>query len=140
DGSPDEKETAVIEGITAWMRINGEAIYETRPWKKFGEGPAIDNAAPLQAQGFNEGKGAPFTAKDIRFTTKGNILYATLLGWPEDKTSLIKSLPEGPEKIGRVTLLGTSAPLAYNQTSEGLHVTLPNEPPCKDAYVLKIEK
>jgi alpha-L-fucosidase len=53
------------------MQVNGEAIYGTRPWKVFGEGPAIESAAPISAQGFNEGKGKPFGAEDIRFTVKG---------------------------------------------------------------------
>ncbi|MBS1662665.1 MAG: alpha-L-fucosidase [Bacteroidetes bacterium] len=140
DGTFDEKEAAVLEGITAWMRFNSEAIYDTRPWKTFGEGPAAENAAPLRAQGFNEGKGAPFTARDIRFTAKGDILYATLLGWPEDKIAHIKSLPENTGRPTRITLLGAPSPLTFNQSNEGLHITLPNEPPCQHAYVLKIEK
>ena len=85
DGTIDEDERKVVEGIAAWMKINDEAIFSTRPWKIFGEGPAIESAAPLTAQGFNEGKGKPFTAEDIRFTRKGNTLYAFLLGWPGEK-------------------------------------------------------
>jgi alpha-L-fucosidase len=138
DGSMDEKERAVVDGIAGWMHINSEAIYATRPWKSFGEGPAIESAAPLSAQGFNEGKGKPFTAEDIRFTTKGKILYAILLGWPGNKNLLIKSVGEGTGKVHRVSLLGSNASIAFEQSANGLRVTLPDQPPCKDAFVLKI--
>ncbi len=66
DGSIDEKEEAILEGIAAWMNTNQESIFATRPWKVFGEGPA-SAGVELKAQGFNEGKGKPFTAEDIRF-------------------------------------------------------------------------
>jgi alpha-L-fucosidase len=83
DGSIDEKEVAVLAGITAWMDVNRECIFGTRPWKVFGEGPASDGA-PISAQGFNEGKGRPFTAGDVRFTAKGDAVYAIVLGRPGD--------------------------------------------------------
>jgi len=60
--------------------------------KVFGEGPAMESAAALTAQGFNEGKGKPFTAEDIRFTAKGNTLYAIALGTPSANKILIKTL------------------------------------------------
>ncbi len=90
DGSIDDKEQAVLEGIGAWMDVNKECIFGTRPWKVFGEGPASEGAA-LSAQGFNEGKGKPFTAEDVRFTTKGETLYVIVLGRPQQDLQ-IKSL------------------------------------------------
>lgn len=139
DGSMDEKERSVVDGIAAWMQINSEGIYSTRPWKIFGEGPAIQSAAPLNAQGFNEGRGKPYTAEDIRFTSKGKVLYAVLLGWPEGNKSLIKSLGAGVGKVNQVSLLGHKGKVVFEQNGEGLKVTLPTEQPCKDAFVLKIE-
>lgn len=139
DGSIDEKEMVTIEGIGDWMKINSEAIYATRPWKLYGEGPAIAGAAPISAQGFNEGKGKPFIAEDIRFTKKDKTLYAILLGWPESKTSLIKSLNVGVDKVENVQLLGHKGNLVFEQNGDGLRVTLPDTPPCKEAYVLKID-
>jgi alpha-L-fucosidase len=122
------------------MQINSEAIYSTRPWKVFGEGPAMESAAPINAQGFNEGKGKPFEAADIRFTTRGKTLYAVMLGWPADKVALIKTLAANDQagKVVRVSLLGNDR-LNFQQTSEGLKVQLPEQPPCKNAFVLKIE-
>lgn len=140
DGTIDSEERAVVEEVAAWMQINSEAIYSTRPWKVFGEGPAMESAAPINAQGFNEGKGKPFEAEDIRFTTKGKTLYAVMLGWPVNKTALIKKLAANDQvgKISQVSLLGNDK-LNFQQTSEGLKVQLPEQPPCKNAFVLKIE-
>jgi len=143
DGSIDSDERRIVEEIGRWMKINSEAIYETRPWKVFGEGPAQENAAPISAQGFNEGKGKPFTGEDIRFTEKGQELFATILGWPEAGKIIIKSLNENssyrPQKISRINLLGGSNDLKFEQSADGLLVTLPeNRPTAFYANVLKI--
>jgi alpha-L-fucosidase len=140
DGTIDSEERTVVEGIGAWMQLNGEAIYGTRPWKVFGEGPAIESAAPISAQGFNEGKGKPFGAEDIRFTVKGKTLYATMLGWPAGNEALVKKLAKGNQlgNISSVSLLGNDK-LSFEQTEAGLKVKLPEQAPGKDAFVLKIE-
>ncbi|MDX2048835.1 MAG: alpha-L-fucosidase [Chitinophagaceae bacterium] len=137
DGTLDEDERKVVEGVADWMKVNSEAIFATRPWKVFGEGPAMESAAPLSAQGFNEGKGKPFTHEDIRFTVKGETIYAFLLGWPGDKETLIKALANG-KKITDVSLLGYNGKLEWGQSAEGLKVKMPLQPPCDDAVVLKI--
>jgi len=140
DGTIDSEERSIVENVGAWMQVNGEAIYGTRPWKVFGEGPATDSAAPISAQGFNEGKGKPFGAEDIRFTVKGKMLYATLLGWPAGNETLIKKLTTGDDagKISKVSMLG-NGDLTFEQTTAGLKVKLPEQAPGKDAFVLKIE-
>ncbi|MBL7739944.1 MAG: alpha-L-fucosidase [Chitinophagaceae bacterium] len=143
DGTIDADERKIVEGIAGWMQINNEAIFNTRPWKIFGEGPAIESAAPLTAQGFNEGKGKPFTHEDIRFTIKGDILFAFLLGWPGEKETVIKSLaatsPQlAGKKIRDVSLIGYHGKLEWQQTTEGLKVKMPLQPPCENAFVLTI--
>lgn len=142
DGTIDEKETAIVEGIAAWMAVNGESIFGTRPWRLFGEGPAIESAAPLNAQGFNEGKGKPFGAQDIRFTQKGNTLYAIVMGWPADGKVRINALganrPELGRAIRRVDLLGARQPLSFSRTADTLEVTFPEQKPGDYAYCLKI--
>ncbi|WP_343672306.1 alpha-L-fucosidase [Chitinophaga sp.] len=140
DGSIDSEERAVVEQIADWMKVNGEAIFSTRPWKIFGEGPATASVTGLNAYGFNEGQGKPYVAADIRFTTKGKTLYATMLGWPENNTITVKALAENNEvgKVNQVSLLGNSR-LKFEQTPEGLKVQLPDNRPCKEAFVLKIE-
>ena len=142
DGTIDSDEQAIVDGIAAWMQQNSEAIYDTRPWDIFGEGPAIDSAAPLSAQGFNEGKGKPFGTEDIRFTRKGNALYAIVLGWPANKQVIIKSLATDSayykRQIQRVELLGGNANLAFERKSNGLVVQLPENSPEQVAITLKI--
>ncbi|MES2827138.1 MAG: alpha-L-fucosidase [Bacteroidota bacterium] len=139
DGSIDDKERVVVEEIGAWMQINSESIYGTRPWKIFGEGPAMESTAPLSAQGFNEGKGKPFGAADVRFVKKGSILYATLLGWPERRLATVKSLNSAAGKIEKVSLLGHSGKISFQQNAEALTIHLPENAPGKSAFVLKID-
>jgi alpha-L-fucosidase len=140
DGTIDDKEQAVLEGIGAWMDVNKEAIFGTRPWKVFGEGPASEGAA-LSAQGFNEGKGRPFTAADFRFTTKSNALYAIELGWPTNAAS-IKSLGTAAKlldkSIGGITLLGSAEKVQWSQNADALTIKLPEKMPNDIAIVFKL--
>lgn len=130
DGTIDSDERAIVEEIGQWMQLNSEAIYDTRPWKIFGEGPAIENAAPLSAQGFNEGKGKPFTSEDIRFTQKGGALYAIFLGWPENKKLFVKNLARDKYKtINQVHLIGMDASIRFEQDEKGLSLILPEKTP-----------
>jgi alpha-L-fucosidase len=140
DGSIDDKEQAVLEGIGAWMDVNKECIFDTRPWKVFGEGPASAGAA-LSAQGFNEGKGKPFTADDVRFTAKNGTLYLIALGVPK-KDMLIKSLGTSAnlltQPIGGITLLGSPEKVQWTQTADGLTIKAPLKSPNDIAIVFKI--
>jgi alpha-L-fucosidase len=140
DGSIDDLERKVVDGIGEWMKVNNEAIYATRPWTKFGEGPAIENAAPLKAQGFNESSQSKLGALDFRFTRKGNTLYAIMLGWPSTGKATIKSLAkkEGIGSIQMVQLLGYGG-LKFTQDSTGLTIELPDQVNLKDAFVFKVE-
>jgi alpha-L-fucosidase len=142
DGTIDPDEIAIVEEIGAWIRSNGEGIFNTRPWKIFGEGPAQEDVMPLNAQGFNESGGRPFSYLDYRFTVKGDTLFAIGLGWPENGKASIKSLsinnPLRPETINSVELLGHGK-LKFERKTEGLEIILPqNRPELDYAYVLKI--
>jgi alpha-L-fucosidase len=109
DGTIDEKERAVVEAIADWMAVNAEAIFATRPWKVCGEGPQLRDAPPLSAQGFNEGKGKPFTAEDIRYTSRGGVLYAFVMTRPEGEVTLASLAPSAgllEGKLVRVEQLG----------------------------------
>ena len=135
DGTLDDEELKVVADITAWMDVNSEAIYSTRPWHTFGEGPA-SAGADLDAQGFNEGKGKPYTAEDIRYTTRNGAVYAIVLGVPTQPI-IIKSL--AGEKIARVTLLGSDAKLDWKQEDGTLAIQLVSRWPCQHAVAFKIE-
>ncbi|MFT3737185.1 MAG: alpha-L-fucosidase [Breznakibacter sp.] len=136
DGSIDDKEEKVLEGIAAWMDINSEAIFDTRPWKVFGEGPIADQANPLNAQGFNEGIIRNLSAKDIRFTQKGKVVYAFAMGLPDDGQISIKSF--GPEKIKNVQVLGYKK-TKYASRPEGLTVYLPTAPTANKANPIVVK-
>lgn len=143
DGTYDEKEKAILDEFGAWMRTNSEAIYDTRPWEIFGEGPIASSSIKINAQGFNEGEYAKATAEEIRFTQKGRHIYAIALGWPESNKVTIKSLAKGSAyhkgSIRSVELLGYGK-LKARQDSEGLTVCLPQKKAGAIAPVLKIKR
>jgi alpha-L-fucosidase len=143
DGSIDELERAIVEEIGRWIAVNGEGIYDTRPWTVFGEGPVMEAPAPISAQGFNEGKNKPFSAADIRFTTKGEAVYAFAMAWPADGKLVIKSMGSASghlkKAVARVELAGRSGALQFKQSDAGLQVTLPADAPALSyAVALKI--
>ena len=142
NGTIDEKELKIVEDITKWMDVNSECIYETRPWYIYGEGPKVDKANPIKAQGFNEGNGDAYTSKDIRFTKKGDVLYAVVMEWPENNSDvLIKSLstksPYFNKKYKKVKMLGGKVS-SYHFNEKGLIVTLKDQQNIVSPIVLKI--
>lgn len=140
NGLLDAEELKILEEITKWMSVNGEAIYATRPWKILGDGPAL-KAAATDAN-FNENKRTDLTADEVRFTAKGKTLYAFLMGWPE-RQAVFAPLALGGNlgvgKIGKVDLLGHPGRLAWTQDGTGLRVSLPSEKPCDHAVVFRIQ-
>ncbi len=122
DGTLDPEVETMLHQLAAWTEVNGEAIYGTRPWTLYGEGPVHPKGGSF-AEKFN------YTAKDIRFTTKGKTLYAIALGWPENARIVIKSLAQSGDpaqnKIKRISLLGYKGSLKFTQTPEALTVELP---------------
>ncbi len=141
DGTIDEDEVACLEGIAKWMAPNGEGIFATRPWKVYGEGPSVTTAAP-QGQFGGARDVRPYTAEDIRFTSKGDSLYAFVMAWPADGKVTIKTLAQGsehyPKNVARVEMLGSRGPLAFSRDTARLVVTLPETKPNDYAYALRI--
>jgi alpha-L-fucosidase len=125
DGTIDDKEERIVEGIATWMQRYGDAIYATRPWRVHGEGPR-NAAGGLFSEG---GPKSLYGPKDIRYVTKGERLHALVLGWPEDNvvrlTLLAKDNRVGRGTVARVTLPGSDAPLRFVRTGDALEVTLP---------------
>jgi len=138
DGTIPDHEQEMRRDIGHWLKLNGEAIYGTRPWDVFGEGPTKIAEGTMSER---QRKGG-FTAEDIRFTqTKdGKTLYAVVLDWPTNGTVSVKSLADGhgPKQIHSIKLLGNSGKLKWTRNADGLTVTLPSRRPCDYAFVLKI--
>lgn len=140
DGSIDEKEEKILEDIAAWMKANSEAIYRTRPWKTFGEGPGSEGAA-LSGPGFNEGRGKPFTAEDVRYTASkdGKTLYAIVCGVPSGPVSL-KSLGKTAglldRPVARIEQLGANQTITWSADADALVVTPAPVKPSSDAAIV----
>jgi alpha-L-fucosidase len=132
----------VVERLLAigrWLEVNGEAIYGTRPWKVYGEGPT-----QIKSGDFGERNIPDFGAQDIRFTARWKTVYATALAWPKDSSEfVIKSLGTSANllakgEIAHLSLLGSDANLSWRQDTDGLRITLPMEKPGDFAYVFKL--
>ncbi|HZO91256.1 MAG TPA: alpha-L-fucosidase [Chthonomonadaceae bacterium] len=136
DGTIPEPEEQILREIGRWLAVNGEAIYGARPWKVFGEGPT-----QIVEGSFNDTKRPEFTGEDLRFTVKGNTLYAIALAWPGRQLTL-KSLgtnsPLAAGEVSEIRLLGQVGRLEWSRNADGLTVTLPDRKPCDHAYALKI--
>jgi alpha-L-fucosidase len=131
DGTIPEQQEKMLLDIGRWLAVNGEAVYGTRPWKIYGEGPTH-----VVGGSFKDTASKPFTGEDIRFTTKGGALYAIALAWPESGKLVIKSLATQP--LTAVRLLGSKDKLKWVRASDGLHIELPAQKPCDYAFAFQI--
>jgi alpha-L-fucosidase len=136
DGTITQEQQDVLLAIGRWLKVNGEGIYGTRPWEQFGEGPT-----QIEGESFNEGTGKDFTEKDIRFTVKGDVIYAFVLDIPKEKI-IIKSLASNSQtgKIGRVELVGSQDKVVWAQKPEGLVIQPSKAWPSECAVSYKITK
>ncbi len=135
DGTIPEEVQRVLLDVGIWLKVNGEAIYGTRPWRTYGEGPT-----KVAAGSFHDTDTGNYTSEDFRFTTKGKVLYAIGLAWPAAGEVVIHSLAKtiGNEPIQNVELLGSDAKLRFDQRSDGLHVQIPAQAPSKNPYALRV--
>lgn len=140
NGTIDPTEERIVGEIGAWMKVNGESIYGTRPWVVYGEGPSVESANPIRAQGFNEGR-VKMTSNDIRFNQKGKVLYVTVLGVPTESV-LVKSLGKNSQvfkgRVRGVELLGSKEKLTWKQEQDALVIQRPSEFPTSEAVVFKV--
>ena len=130
DGTLDEQSEWTVKEIGKWIEVNGKAIYETRPWKQFGEGPTAF-ATSTKA----ESEARQFTGEDFRFTAKDDTLYAIAMGKPSRGGWLIRSLES--EKVSTASVLGTKY-TNWRNTPEGLWVESPTKWPCEHAWGIEI--
>lgn len=130
DGTIAEEDTRILKEIGAWLKINGEAVYNSKPWRIPAEGPT------KEAEGkFSEGRQSSYTSEDFRFTAGHGCIYATCLSYPEDGKLVIRSLAKNADANGtafqgiltNVEILGCNDPISYEQTAEGLIVYGPGK-------------
>ena len=134
DGTITDEDANVLLGTGKWLAINGEAIYGTRPWKMYGEGPTESASGEFQTQ-------QPFTAKDMRFTVKGDTLYAITLELPATKDAInITSLStkSGNGIVANVELIGSNEKLSWSQKKEGLLIKAISNYPSLNAAAFRI--
>ena len=135
DGTIPDEVQQVLRDVGSWLKVNGDAIYGTRPWRTYGEGPT-----KVAAGSFHDTDTGTYTADDFRFTTKGAALYAIELGWPAGGEAVIHSLGTEPgnQKIASVVLLGSASNLRFEQQADGLHIRVPGQDPGTYAYAFRI--
>ena len=126
EGTLPDEDRKILSEIGSWLRTNGEAVYNSHVWRRFGEGPTVD-----QEGKFSEGNQSGYTSSDFRFTAAGGCLYATCLNYPEDGRICIRSLASGSDAnsasfqgiIRKVEILGFDEPVSYTLSEEGLSFT-----------------
>ncbi len=140
DGTMPDEITQVLQGMGGWLKVNGEAIYGTRPFQFFGEGPTKSGQVRVGGQ-VEESAVKGYTPADIRFTTKGDNLYALGLERPRDGAVLIKTLYAGTPyltaPIKSIALLD-GGKVEWEQTPKGLRITLPAVGDGAYPYALRI--
>jgi alpha-L-fucosidase len=136
DGTIPTEIESRLRQIGAWLRVNGEAIYETRPAEHYGEGPTR-----IKAGSFGSDRNLDLTAQDLRFTTRADAFYIHVLGAPGSRVrvgSLRRDTPFGFGALRKAEMLGVQGPLAWEWTPEGLVVQIPETRPSDDAVVVKL--
>ncbi|MEQ8848949.1 alpha-L-fucosidase [Botrimarina sp.] len=133
DGTIPEPEQQMLRDIGRWLEMNGPAIYGTRPWKRFGEGPTEEEGGS-----FTDAERPEFTGRDLRFTTRGDKVYAIALAWPESGKLVVESLARSAGEFSRVRLLGAEGDLQFEQSEKGITVSLPEEPPTEYAHAFEM--
>jgi alpha-L-fucosidase len=134
DGTIPDAEQQILLAIGKWLKVNGEAIYGSRPWKLYGEGPT-----EVASGSFIDRDLKPFTPQDVRFTTKGDTLYAILLDIPV-KAVAIQSLSKTANngEVEKIELVGSDEPVKWSQKKEGLVIEPAKQYPSEYAVAYRI--
>lgn len=141
DGAIPDQAQQLLRGIGAWLKVNGQAIYDTRPWEIYGEGPTRQE----KSGGFSESQDKPFTNQDVRFTSSrdGKTLYVIVLGWPENQLKIQSINVDKIAPNARIKLLGHDGRIGYSVNDrKQLIIRVPNlkseQRPCEHAFTFKL--
>ncbi|WP_281614823.1 alpha-L-fucosidase [Flammeovirga sp. SubArs3] len=138
DGTIPEDQVAILMEIGEWLSVNGKAIYGSRPWEIYGDGPT-----QVATGHHTEGKNKELTANDFRFTTNNGKLYAISMAWANNGKVKIPVLKTSSQYISsgikNIKLLGHKKSLDFTQNDKNLVIQLPKEKPCNHAFVFEIE-
>ncbi len=136
DGTIPEIEQDMLREIGRWLAVNGEGVYGSRVWDVYGEGPT-----EIPEGAFTDTKRNPFTPADIRFTQKGDTLYAFVMAYPTDET-VITSLGSGVVAISGARMLGSDESITWSQDEAGLRLSVPAAKPCDHvvAYAIDLQR
>lgn len=136
DGTLDDECLHILCTLAAWMKLNGEGIHGTRPWRVAGEGPT---ATVSKHESFKE-DAVPWTTADFRFSARGKIVYAFQMRHPERREAFVRSLGlAGGDKVKGVTVPGHAGPVSWRQHEDGLLVRLPERNTCEIVPGLRVE-
>ena len=125
DGSIPDQDAKILREIGAWLKVNGEAIFDSQVWRRSAEGPT------KEAEGqFVDGESKEYTSQDIRFTVRGGYLYAAILKYPEDGKVIIRSLAESSDQnvpefhgiIMETEVLGFKEKPYWKRDRQGLYI------------------
>ena len=140
DGTIPAEAQQLLREIGAWLNVNGEAIYETRPWLTFGEGPTRNTGG-----GFSENKDKAHTSEDVRFTAgkDGGTVYVIVLDWPKERLTVQSVKITAAGSGSRVGLLGYEGDIQFSVNDQKqlvLHVPnlTPEQRPCRHAFAFKL--
>ncbi|WP_271766535.1 alpha-L-fucosidase [Aquimarina algiphila] len=137
DGTIPNDQKQVLLEIGEWLQINGEAIYETRPWIMYGEGKTRSKMGD-----HTEYEVHTMTENDIRFTVKGNTIYAFVMDWPTADiliTSFSTRLTSLADPIKNISFLGSNEKISWERNENGLKIHKPQTKVGKHAFAFKIE-
>jgi alpha-L-fucosidase len=140
EGDLEPDVLAILDEIGKWTPANGEAIYGTRPWKIYGEGPGMKKQEKGAWGGVKDVR--PYESTDIRFTTKGETIYVFCMGVPSGAvriTSFGKNSKLSNKAVAAVKLLGSNEKIIWKQEAEALVINKPSKLPDWKVITFKIE-